>query len=32
MQGYLFSKPVAIDAFLGTVATQRENHPSLSSA
>ncbi|MDH3386961.1 MAG: EAL domain-containing protein [Gammaproteobacteria bacterium] len=30
MQGYLFSRPVAVNEFLGTVATQQENQSSFS--
>ncbi len=32
MQGYLFSRPVAVTDFLGRVATQKESYSSLSNA
>jgi EAL domain-containing protein (putative c-di-GMP-specific phosphodiesterase class I) len=32
MQGFLFSKPVAVSGFLNTIATQHDNFPTLSSA
>ena len=32
MQGYLFSRPVAVTDFLGRVVTQKESYSSLSNA
>ena len=32
MQGYLFSRPVAVDDFLGRIVTQKEDYSSLSNA